>query len=89
MRAATIGTVVILGRTGDEPTLVRLNPIAALEKLLDNLHRPAVPALIGRRAETLTTMAFIARNLAVYEWHRSAVALSIAERDMLAREGIW
>ena len=89
VRAATIGAVVILGRTGGAPTLARLNPVAALERLLDNLHRPAVPALLGRRAETLTTMAFIARNLAVYEWHRSAVALSIAEREMLAREALW
>jgi hypothetical protein len=89
IRAATIGAVVILGRTGGVPMLTRLDPIAALEGLLANLHRPAVPALIGRRAETLATMAFIARNLAVYEWHRSAVGLSIAEREMLAREGLW
>lgn len=87
--AATIGAVVILDRTDGAPSLARLNAVAALEALLANLHRRAVPALLDRRPETLATMAFIASRLPVYAWRRSAVALSMAERDMLAREELW
>ncbi|MDB5678815.1 hypothetical protein [Sphingomonas bacterium] len=88
-RSATIGAVLVLGRTDGAPALVRLDPVPALERLLANQHRPAVPATIGRRAAMLATMAFIAGNCAVYEWHRSQAALGIAERDMLTREGLW
>lgn len=88
-RAATIGAILVLARTDGAPALERLSPVAALERLLGNRHRPAVPAMLGRRAEILATMAFIAANCAVYEWLRSCAALGLAERDMLAREGLW
>ncbi|THD35889.1 MAG: hypothetical protein E7773_08035 [Sphingomonas sp.] len=89
LRAATIGAVLVLARTDGAPALTRLDTVAALEKLLANQHRPAVPAVLGRHADMLATMAFIARHCAVYEWHRPSAALGMAEREMLAREGLW
>lgn len=87
--SAAIGAVLVLARTDGAPALTRLDTVAALEKLLANQHRPAVPAVLGCRADMLATMAFIVGNCAVYEWHRPSAALGMAERDMLAREGLW
>ena len=89
VRAARIGAVAILSRTPGPSALIRLNPIQAVERLLANLHRPAIPAALGRRAQALAIIAFIADNCAVYEWRRPVAALNVAERDMLAREGLW
>lgn len=89
VRRATIGAVLVLARSDAAASLARLSPVAALERLLANQHRPAVPAILGRRAGAFATMAFIARNCAVYEWHRPSAALGMAEREMLAREGLW
>lgn len=89
LHAAPIGAVTILSRTQGPPALVRLRPIDAVTRLLANLHRPAIPATLGQRTPALTTMAFLAGNCAVYEWHRPTAALSIMESDMLAREGLW
>lgn len=43
----------------------RLSPIAAIEQLLHNRHRPQVPLLLGRQAEVLAQAATIARRLPV------------------------
>lgn len=87
--AAMIGAMIILARTDGSPALTRLSPSLALEKLLANLHRPAISALLGRQAQTLATIAFIAQNCAVYDWRRPCAALSRTECDMLAREQLW
>lgn len=55
--------LVILG--GESGDAARLLPIAAIEQLLHNRHRPQVPLLLGRQAEVLAQAATIARRLPI------------------------
>lgn len=87
--AAPVRGVAILSQGGDAPGLTRLDRVAALEALLANRHRPSVPALLGKQAAVLATLALLARDCPVYRWRRPAIALSTNEREMLAREDLW
>jgi len=53
--------LVVLGE--DRSEAARFSPIAAIEQLLLNRHRPQVPLLLGRQAEVLAQAATIARRL--------------------------
>lgn len=55
--------LVILGGEGAQAT--SLSPIAAIEQLLQNRHRPQVPLLLGRQAQVLAQAATIARRLPI------------------------
>jgi hypothetical protein len=54
--------VVLSGESGDAASL---SPIAAIELLLHNRHRPQVPLLLGRQAAVLAQAATIARRLPI------------------------
>ena len=89
IESAPVGAVLILSRTSGPPALVRLRPVDAVARLAANLHRPAVPATLGKRAQALATTAFIAEHCAVYDWRRPRAALDAAECELLAREDLW
>ena len=85
---APLRAVVFLSRAPGPPSLERLDAITGLECLLANQHRPAIPAMIGRTAETLALLGRVARDCEMYEWRRSVPILDAAERALLARTGL-
>jgi hypothetical protein len=70
--------LVVLG--GESGEAMRLSPIAALEQLLHNRHRPQVPLLLGRQAEVLAQAATIARRLPIAQ----IAAQGLIEADPIA-----
>ena len=89
--AAAIGAIMVLettvSGTGDAEPLA---PVAAVAHLLASLHRPKIPALIGRSGETLRHATLLAATIPLYSWRRRAgeVTLTPAEWWMLKRIGI-
>ena len=55
--------LVVLG--GENGEAACLSPIAAIEPLLQNRHRPQVPFLLGQKAKVLAQAAAIARQLPI------------------------
>lgn len=83
-----IGAIAFLSRTAGPPSLRRLDTLGGVERLLADQHRPAIPALIGRAADTLAFFAYVAQHCEMYEWQRSSPILDAAERAMLSRDGL-
>ncbi len=67
-RTAPLGAVIVLSRSalGTVGAPVRLNGPAALEALLENRHRPRVPAIMGRSAAHLPITASLSRDVPIY-----------------------
>lgn len=84
-RSATLGAVIVLSRSEGPPELTRLEPVEGVTQLLDNQHRPRIPALIGRRAEVLRFCAYLSRAVPVYSWRRArgGIELGAGEWDLL------
>ena len=80
--------IAFLSRTAGPPAVQRLDPISGLERLLANQHRPAVPAMIGRVAQSFALLSDVAQRCEMYEWHRSSPLIDAAERAMLSRAGL-
>jgi hypothetical protein len=83
-----VRAIVFLTRTKATPALIRLDPLDALTRLLANQHRPAIPAILGRRGDVLELMTFVAQNCEMYEWRRSSPTLGSAELAMLRHAGL-
>lgn len=66
---APLGALVVLARanSGSARPPVRLTGPEALEALLQNRHRPRVPALVGRNAAVLTDMVTLIRDVPIYQ----------------------
>lgn len=89
--AAPIGAILLLGPYGAaDGGLTRLEPVAAVTGLLTHRHRPRIPALLGRAADTLRDATLLAGAIPLYSWTRRAggVMLTPAERAMLERIGM-
>ncbi len=89
--AAPIGAILLLGPYGAaDGSLTRLEPVAAVTGLLTHRHRPRIPALLGRTADTLRDATLLAGAIPLYSWTRRAggVMLTPAERAMLERIGM-
>lgn len=89
--AAPIGAILLLGPyRAVDGGLTRLDPVAAVTGLLTHRHRPRIPALLGRTADTLRDATLLARAIPLYSWTRRAggVMLTPAERAMLERIGM-
>lgn len=69
-RSAPLAAVTILDETVE--TAVRLDPVDAVAALLRNRHRPNVPRYCGLDAHALGCAAFLARQVPVYRWPRTA-----------------
>lgn len=84
---AALGAVAILSRCDAGAQMVHVTGTKALARLIDNQHRPAIPAVLGCRGDALAHLARLAEQCAVYEWRRSARTIDDAERAMLAEIG--
>jgi hypothetical protein len=86
--AAPLAGLVILEvpRSDSVARFRQLDGALALEALLNNRHRPRVPALLGATS-ALGTLATISRRLPVRAWQRreGAIALDPVELEFLAR----
>ncbi len=81
--AARIGAILILhrGAANQPANLTRLSGIAAVEALLQNRHRPVVPALLGRGAAVLEQASTIAATVPVWRWSRPDGATTVSGRE--------
>jgi hypothetical protein len=86
-RGEPLGAIVILSRNPAGWAIERLAPIAAVEQLLANRHRPRIPAILGRTAQVLRICAEWLSPVPVHQWSRTAgsTALSPAELEALER----
>lgn len=86
--AAPLAGLVILEMPRSESIarFRRLEGVHALEALLNNRHRPRIPALL-RATSALGTLATMTRRLPIHSWRRreGAIALDPAELEFLAR----
>ncbi len=88
--SAAIGAILVLdARDAGDGSVVRLDPVAAVTHLLASLHRPRVPALLGRAGDTLHHATLLAGQIPLYSWRRrkGSAILTLAEFEMLARIG--
>jgi hypothetical protein len=86
--AAPLAGLVILEMPRSESTarFRRLEGAHALEALLNNRHRPRIPALL-RATSALGTLATMTRRLPIHSWRRreGAISLDPVELEFLAR----
>ena len=90
LAAAPIAAILVLEeRGGEEGDIARLDPVVAVVSLLANRHRPRIPALLGRTAETLRDATLLAGAIPLYSWRRRAgvEALTPTEWTVLKRLG--
>ncbi|WP_197422007.1 hypothetical protein, partial [Sphingomonas sp. CCH9-H8] len=88
---ASIAAILLLDpQTDGNGDAVRLDPVAAVTGLLTHRHRPRVPALLGRLAESLRHATLLASEIPLYSWHRRAgvALLTPGELMMLERIGM-
>lgn len=86
--SAAIGAILVLdARDAGDGSVVRLDPVAAVTHLLASLHRPRVPALLGRAAEVLRHATLLAGQIPLYSWQRreGEATLTPIEWTMLER----
>lgn len=85
--AARLGSIFVLEREveGAASQFHRLPPLTAMEAVLQQRHRPTVPALFGRQAAVLAQARDIAERVPVWRWHRAEgqVMIDAAERQAL------
>ncbi len=69
--SAPLTAIIVLDRASPgAPALTRLAPLAALEQVLAQRHRPQVPHLLGRRGAVLQQAAALAAQIPVFAWRR-------------------
>lgn len=66
LRNCSLGAVVVLSCEAHDGVPVRVDPIAAVELLLANRHRPRIPAFLGRRPDSLRFCGFLAQSVPLY-----------------------
>lgn len=81
-----LAAILVLSRA-DPGAILRLAPVEGVAQLLAHRHRPRVPALLGRHAQTLADSALLAGSIPIYGWNRSHGTGELAawEWDALAR----
>lgn len=82
LRRCPLGSIVILSRSGRSSPPSRLAPVDAVEQLLANRHRPAIPALLGKHLDVLRFCSFLAHNVPVYLWPRQHGDAAIDDRSL-------
>lgn len=90
LTSAAIGAILVLDRPqAIEGGMDRLDPVAAVTHLLASVHRPRVPAVLGRAGATLRHATLLARQIPLYSWRRrvGAETLTPTEWTMLDRLG--
>ena len=67
-----LAVVIILSDMGSAGPASHLKGVAAVETLLANRHRPAIPALLGHSRYGIEMASSIARSVPVMAWHRGS-----------------
>lgn len=86
MEQTPLRRAVILGHRNDVESVILVNGIEAVELLLQNAHRPKVPALLGQQSANVSITTAIARTIPVLKWIRREGDLAIDPsyfRDMV------
>jgi hypothetical protein len=84
VRRCPLGSIVILCDDGPADAPARVDPVAAVEHLLANRHRPRIPALLGRHLETLRFCSFLAEAVPLYIWRGWRGAEAFGDRASAA-----
>ena len=70
-KSATLGALLVLAESADEqalPSCTRYSRIEAFQTLLQQRHRPRVPALLGMDQDHLQVWASLAHSVPVWKW---------------------
>lgn len=85
LAGASLAAIFVLSRPASDAdaqgACVRLDPLAAVQALLQHRHRPRVPDCLGRQRETLASCALSSAAIPVYAWPRRAGSIRLDEQE--------